>query len=64
MIVIGAIVLVLFAGFILSVIMTLLEVLAVVIGIVLVIGGIAIMIFGGRWWRRGPWRWGPPTSST
>jgi len=64
MIVFGAIILVLLAGFILSVIITLLKVLAVVLGIVLVIGGIAMMLFGGRWRRRRPWRWGSPPSST
>ena len=64
MIGLGAIILVLLAGFILSVIITLLQVLAVVIGIFLVIGGIAVMLFGGRWWRRRSWRWGTPPSST
>jgi hypothetical protein len=64
MIILGAIILVFLAGFILSVIITLLKVLAIVIGIILVMGGIAMMLFGGRWWRRGPWRWGSPPSST
>jgi len=64
MIIVGAIVLVLLAGFILSVIITLLKVLAVVIGIILVIGGIAMIIFGGRWSRRRFWRWGSETSRT
>jgi uncharacterized membrane protein HdeD (DUF308 family) len=65
MVVLGAIILVILAGFILSVIITLLKVLAVVIGVVLVVGGIALMLFGGRLWRRGRWGWGsPPSTST
>jgi len=63
MIILGAVILVLFAGFILSVIITLLKVLAVVLGVVLVVGGIALMLFGGRWRRRRPWQWGSPPST-
>jgi len=63
MIILGGIILVVFAGFILSVIVTLLKVLAVVMGVVLVVGGIAMMLFGGRLWGRRPGRWGSPPSS-
>lgn len=54
MILIGAVLLVLLSSFIVSVIITLLELLAVIVGVVLVLGGIAIMLFGRRFWRRGP----------
>ncbi|HYA56689.1 MAG TPA: hypothetical protein VED22_07845 [Nitrososphaerales archaeon] len=64
MIVGGAIILVLLSGFILSAFITLLKVLAVVLGIILVIGGVAMMLFGHRWWERRPERWGSPPSST
>ncbi|MDG7007450.1 MAG: hypothetical protein JRN06_04300 [Nitrososphaerota archaeon] len=64
MILVGVAVLVLLASFIASVIVTLLELLAVIVGLALVLGGIAMLLFGRRMWRRGPWRWGGPPAST
>ena len=58
MVLVGAVVLILLASFIVSGIVTLLELLAVIVGIGLVLGGIAMLLFGGRMWRRGPWGWG------
>jgi protein-S-isoprenylcysteine O-methyltransferase Ste14 len=55
MLILGAAILFLLAGFIWSVIVTLLLLLAVMIGIILVLGGIAAIFVGGRWMRRGPW---------
>lgn len=57
MILVGAAVLILLAGFIVSVIVTLLELLAVIVGIVLVLGGVAALVVGPRWWRRRPFDW-------
>ena len=56
MILAGALVLVLLSSFIVSVLVTLLELLAAIVGIALVLGGIAMLISGGRDWRG--WRWG------
>ena len=55
MILAGVAVLILLAGFIVSVIVILLELLAVIVGVVLILGGIDMLIFGRRIWRRGPW---------
>ena len=60
---VGAAVLILLAGFLVSVIVTILELLAVVAGVVLIIGGIAMLLLGGRVWKRRPWGWGPPTDA-
>jgi cbb3-type cytochrome oxidase maturation protein len=37
-----------------------LELLIVIIGIALVLGGIAMMLFGRRWWRHRPRGWDEP----
>jgi uncharacterized membrane protein HdeD (DUF308 family) len=64
MIVIGAVILIVLAGFIVSVIITLLKVLVAVVGIFLVLGGIAMMLFGGRFWRGRRWGWDEHPAST
>ncbi|MDA4127137.1 MAG: hypothetical protein OK452_08065 [Thaumarchaeota archaeon] len=64
MILVGALVLILLAGFVVNIIVVILQLLAVIAGIFLVLGGIALLV-GGRWWRRGPWDWEqPPPAST
>lgn len=63
MVLVGLLVLALLSGFIISVIITLLELLAVIIGIILVLGGVATIFFGRRLGRRS-FDWGPPKSST
>lgn len=63
MVLVGVAVLILLAGFVVSVIVTILELLAVLLGIFLVIGGVAVLLFGRRLWRRGRWGWGPPTDT-
>ena len=64
MIVTGVIVLILLASFIFTVIVFLLELLAVIIGIVLVLGGIAAIAVGPKWWKRRRWDWETQTQST
>ena len=64
MILLGAAVLIFLAGFIVNFIVTLLEILAVIAGVVLVLGGIAMLLFGRRAWSRGPWGWNGPRSGT
>ncbi len=64
MILVGVAVLILLAGFIVSVIVTLLELLAVIIGIVLILAGIAALVVGPRWWRRRPFDWDEHPAST
>jgi len=64
MILVGVAVLILLASFIVSVIVTLLELLAVIVGIILVVAGIGILLFGRRRWRRAPWGWDMPQSGT
>ena len=63
MVVAGALILILMASFVVNVIVIILELLAVIVGIVLVLGGVAMLMFG-RWspWR-GPQRWEPQTST-
>jgi cytochrome c biogenesis protein CcdA len=64
MIVVGAVILVVLAGFIYHVLVTLLQLFAVVVGVVLVLGGIAMLIFGRRFWGRRNWNWGPTPPTT
>ena len=64
MMLLGAAVLILLAGFIVQFIVTLLEVLAVIVGVILLLGGLALLILGGRGWRRRPWGWDAPPSNT
>ena len=63
MVLVGVAVLVLLSGFLAKVIVTILELLAVMVGIALVIGGLALLFFRRRTWRRGPWGWGPHTDT-
>jgi len=51
------------AGFIVAFIVTILKLIAVLIGIVMIAAGVALLI-GRRWMRGGARRWGPPTLST
>ncbi len=39
-------------------IVILLEILGIVIGFLLILGGIALFFVGSRWVRRRPWNWG------
>jgi len=64
MILVGFIVLIVLASFIVSVIVTILELLAVIVGIILVLGGIALVIFGRKGWRLRPWDWGENPART
>ena len=64
MMLLGAAVLILLAGFIVQFIVTLLEVLAVIVGAILLLGGLALLILGGRGWRRRPCGWDAPPSNT
>jgi len=52
MILAGLVILALLIGFVVSIIMMILELLAILIGIVLVLGGVAMLVFGRRFWRR------------
>jgi hypothetical protein len=61
---VGVAILILLASFVVSVIVTLLELLAVIIGVALIIGGMAMLLFGRRMRGRGPWSWGGPPAST
>lgn len=63
MIIVGAVILFFLASFIVGVIVFLLELLAAIVGIVLVLGGIAAIVIGPRWKRR-PWGSDTRTQST
>lgn len=64
LILIGITVLALLAGFIVTVIVTLLKLIGVFVGILLVVGGV-LLLTGRHLIRRGRTWWaGPPTSST
>jgi len=62
MILVGLVVLFLMWGFIVEFVETVLKIIAVVIGILLVLGGAAAIAFGGRWKRRAIW--GPAPTNT
>lgn len=64
MILLGLGVLIIMASFIVTVLVTLLQLLAVFVGIFLLLGGIAIAIFGGRFGKRRREFWGPPPAQT
>jgi len=64
MVLFGIALLILLASFIVSVIVTLLELLAAIVAVVLILGGIAMFLFGRRMWWRGPWGWGEHPAST
>lgn len=56
MIVVGVLILAFLAGFIFSVLLMILELLAVIVGVVLILAGIALLV-GGKWWVRRRWEW-------
>jgi uncharacterized Tic20 family protein len=63
LILLGVTILALMAGFIIEFIMTILKLIAVLVGILMIAVGTVLLV--GRHWTRGRgWRWGPPTSST
>ncbi|MGP8125817.1 MAG: hypothetical protein ACLQEQ_08165 [Nitrososphaerales archaeon] len=62
-ILIGITVLALLAGFIITIIVTLLKLIAVFVGIFMIAAGVALLL-GRHWMKGGRWRWGSPTSST
>ena len=62
MILLGLVVLFLMWGFIVEFVETVLKIIAVVIGILLILGGAAAIAFGGRWKRRT--FWGPSPTNT
>jgi hypothetical protein len=62
MVLVGLAILVAMWGFIVTVLVTLLQLIAVAIGIILVVGGVAAILFGGRFRRRV--FWGPAPTKT
>jgi uncharacterized Tic20 family protein len=63
LILVGVTVLALMAGFIITFIVTILKLIAVLVGIVMIAVGVALLT-GRHWMRGGAWRRGPLTSST
>jgi uncharacterized membrane protein HdeD (DUF308 family) len=63
LILVGITILALMAGFIIEFIITILKLIAVLIGIIMIAAGVALLV-GRRWMRRGAWRWGSPALST
>jgi uncharacterized membrane protein len=63
MILVGIVIFIVEWDFIVKIVIDLLKLLAVVIGVVLVLGGIAILVFGGRWRKRRTF-WGPAPTDT
>ncbi len=64
MILLGIGVLIVMSSFIVTVLVTLLQLLAVFIGICLLLGGIAMVLFGSRFAKRRREFWGPPPAQT
>lgn len=62
MILVGLVIFFVLWGFIVHIVVTLLKLLAVTIGIILVIAGVAAVAFGGRMRRR--IMWGPAPTNT
>ena len=62
LILVGVVILAVLSGFIVTIVVELLKLVAVFAGIVLIAIGIG-MILGRRWWWRRA-RWGPPAAST
>ncbi len=60
---VGITLLAVLAGFIVTIIVTLLKLVAVFAGVILIAVGVALLT-GRHWFRRRGWIWGPPTSST
>ena len=63
LILLGVTILALMAGFIIAFIVTILKLIAVLLGVVMITAGVALLV-GRRWKRGGTWQWGPSTSST
>ncbi len=63
LILVGITILALMSGFIIAFIVTILKLVAVFIGIVMIVVGVALLV-GRHWMRGGAWRWNPPTLST
>jgi len=63
LILLGVTILALMTGFIIQFIVTILKLIAVLIGIAMIAAGVVLLV-GRRWMGGGGWRWGPPTSST
>jgi amino acid permease len=63
MIIVGLAVLILMASFVVSLIWVILQLLVVIVGIILVFGGIAALLFGRRFRRGGPWDRGSETTT-
>ncbi len=59
----GLVILVIMSGFIFTIIVTLLKLLAVFIGIIMIFVGVALAV-GSHWMKGSRWGWGPPPSST
>jgi uncharacterized membrane protein HdeD (DUF308 family) len=62
MLVIGIVIVLILGSFILSVVYFALQLLAVLIGVFLIVAGVALLV-GRRWMKRGPWGWGQPNTS-
>ncbi len=62
-ILVGVVILAVLSGFIVTIVVELLKLVAVFAGIVLIAIGIG-MIVGRRWWWGRRARWGPPSAST
>lgn len=62
LILVGITMLALLAGFIFTILVTLLKLIGVFAGIIMIVGGV-ILITGRHWIRRRTW-WGGPASST
>jgi len=62
-ILIGITVLALLSGFIITVIVTFLKLIAVFAGVLLIVAGAALLV-GFQWMRRRKWGWSSGTSST
>ena len=63
LILVGITLLALLAGFIITIVVTLLKLIGVFVGIILVVGGV-VLITGRHWVRRRRTWWGSPSSST
>ena len=63
LVILGAAILLFLAGFIVHAIVTLIKLLAVLVGFVFVLLGI-FLIVGRRYMRRGPWDWGSSPATT
>jgi uncharacterized membrane protein HdeD (DUF308 family) len=62
MLVFGVLILIVLGSFILSVVLFILQLLAVAIGVFLVVAGVALLV--RRRWMKGPWERGPAPATT